>query len=373
ILDDTARCTFESAESLATASGFSLYFQHNVLNNESVEKYRKAISISQTEDLGQLYADMRNVKRLYGGGGKVHEPRGRRHGSPPTRDRRSSPASATTASCGSTLPFETVPRDEQESPPPYDCLSEGQSPGVSSDAAAAGILAKSPRAGLAPPDYCDTERWHDVLGPFQRGCCGSEDTDMHLIASAKRKRPLTAFRQEKVWRSLLGDKSHVGNLELQSRDIELQRQDIELQRQQIEVQHQEIKLQRQQIELQRQQIELQRQEIGQLQNNVEELRRQVKSLEERDEALEEDCSNLKERGDQTDIDIDDLSTDILNLGDKCEEAVEKIADVREEFEGLKGAMEGKCGSFMDRVTEDMEERVVAHMNEMKERLRQALQ
>ncbi|OHW97032.1 hypothetical protein CSPAE12_04298 [Colletotrichum incanum] len=75
IPDNKARSTFECAESLAAASRFSLYFQHNILKKENFAYYKEAVSPSPTEALRKSYKDMRHEKRLYNGvGGKVHKP-----------------------------------------------------------------------------------------------------------------------------------------------------------------------------------------------------------------------------------------------------------------------------------------------------------
>ncbi|KAK1973333.1 hypothetical protein LZ30DRAFT_743888 [Colletotrichum cereale] len=364
IHDNKARSTFECAESLAAASRFSLYFQHNILKKEDYANYKEAISPSLTEALRKSYTDMRNVKRLYNGvGGKEHKPRCRHHYPPSMRERCSSPASAA-ASCGSTLPFETDPRPE-ESPPPYEkSPSEGPSPTVRLDAAATAISAET--ASLIPPRYSDIKQ-HDMPDPFQGGRhCGSEDTDIHQ--TAKRKRPLVAFRPEITWRSLFNDKSNVGHLELQRERIELQRREIKLKRREIELQRREVELQRREVELQRREVELQRQQTGQPQNNVEELQRRVETLEERHEELEDDCSTLKERQEQTDVDIGDLFTDVIELKNGYEEVMEQIPDVCEELKDLKGDMED-IHEFKD----SMAKQIVECVDEMKGKLRQALQ
>ncbi|KZL76015.1 hypothetical protein CI238_13471 [Colletotrichum incanum] len=358
IPDGEARFTFECAESLAAASRFSLYFQHNVLKKESFAHYEKAISPSPTEALRKSYWDMRNVKRLYNGvGGKVHKPRGH-DGPSPMRERCSSPASATT-SCGSTLPFETDPRPE-ELPPPYEkCPSGGRSPTVRSDAAATAIPAKT--RGLVPPRYSIIKQ-HDVLDPFQGGRhCGSEDTDIHR--TAKRKRPPVAYGPEKTGRSEFDEESNVGQLELQCKQIELQRREIELQRWDIELRRREVELQRQ---------------IGQPQNNVEELQRRVGQLEKRHEELEEEYCTLQERQEQTDVNIGELSTDVIELQTGYEEVMKQMPDVCEEFENLKGGMgdtlkEDIHEFIKDRMAKQVGECVEAHVDEMKGKLCRALQ
>lgn len=359
IPDDTPRSTFEFAESLAAASGFSLYFQHNVLKKENFLKYEAAIllSASLTEALRNSYKGMRNVKRLYNGvGGKVHIPRDHHHDSPSARERCSSPAPGTTASCGSTLPFETVPRLQQESPPPYDeCLSEGSSPRVRLDAAA--IYVKSPGSDRAPPEYGDTERRHNVLDTFQGVLpCGNGDTDT-IPPTTKRKRPLPAVcmtrattrgasRLEKIPPSPLVDlnESNVAQL----------------------------------LELQRQQIELQRQQIEQLQKNIEELQKWNKELEGRHDELEGDCSQLEKRQDQTDDAIDNLSIDVNELEDKYEELGKQMPDVCDELKDWSENMGDTfkkeiCKLIEDSMAKQIEECVEAQADKVRKRIRQALQ
>ncbi|KAK2036426.1 hypothetical protein LZ31DRAFT_561152 [Colletotrichum somersetense] len=374
IPDDKARSTFECAESLAAASRFSLYFQHNILKKENFADYKEAVSPSPTEALRKSYRDMRNVKRLYNGvGGKVFKPRGHHYDPPPMRERCCSPA-LTTASCGSTLPFESDPRPE-ESPPPYEkCLSEGRSPTVRSDAAAVAISVESP--GLVPPSYSDI-RQHDVPDPFQGGRhCGSEDSDIYQ--TAKRKRPLAAFRPGKTRRSLFEQETNDGHLELQYKRMELQRREIELQHREIELQRRDIELLRREIELQLRETELQRRQIGQPPNNTEKLQRRVERLEERHEELEEDYSKLKGHQEQTDVDIGDLETDVIELKTGYEEVMQQIPDICDEFKDLKGDMEDTLREdvhefIKDSMAEQIVECVEAHVGKMKEKLRQALQ
>ncbi|KDN71041.1 putative ankyrin [Colletotrichum sublineola] len=167
IPNNTTRSIFQSAELLAAASSFSLYFRADALRKRSLREYNAAILRPLTEEVSKLYKDMLDVKRLYNGiGGKVHRvhiSHGHHDGSSGTRESCSSPASAATAaSCGSTLPFETVPRPP-ESPPPYDeYLNEGQSPRVGSDATSTAISTKSLANNLTPPEYSNTKQQHDV-------------------------------------------------------------------------------------------------------------------------------------------------------------------------------------------------------------------
>ncbi|KZL81484.1 hypothetical protein CI238_13370 [Colletotrichum incanum] len=271
---DSVGDTHGSPESLAAASLFSLYFRHDILKNKQFGKYKWAIKEfpNLPEIMKQHYNEcMANVDRLYvGTGGQVLKYN--KESPPPAREHCRSPTPSTPLSCGSTVPFNTGSY-YRGSPPPYEeCPSKEQSPRATS----AAIFAESP--GLVPPRYSDIKQ-RNVLDPFQGSRhYGSEDTDIHQIA--KRKRPLTAFRPEKTWRSLFDDESNVGHLELQCKRIELQRREIELQHREIKLRHREIELQRREIELQRRKIELQRQQIEQPRNNVDELQTRIEKLEE---------------------------------------------------------------------------------------------
>ncbi|KAK2060054.1 hypothetical protein LY76DRAFT_625476 [Colletotrichum caudatum] len=352
ISDDIVRSAFQSVELLAASSMFSLYFQHNVFTVDNFQRCAAAVGRPATAESRKSYNDMLDVKRLYNGrGGIVHNPRGHRHGLPPTRERCSSPASATTASCGSTLAFETDPRPG-ESPPPY---AERKSPTVRSDAAATAISAKSP--GAVPPRYSHIKR-HDVLGPFQ--CvshCGSEDTDLRPTAT---KRPFTAVC---TTRMTAGGASRPQKVP-RSRFVDSDQSKVELL---ITLQHQNLELQ--------QQLELQGQAIKQLLKDVEELRRGKNKLEGRQDDLEADYADLKEHQDGTTADIEDLSIDVAELKGKYDEVMEQIPNLcDEEFKNSMKEMfeEDMCNLSEDRMAKQIGECIEAHVDEMKRNLRQAL-
>ncbi|KAK1973794.1 hypothetical protein LZ30DRAFT_742419 [Colletotrichum cereale] len=363
-IGDTARSTFKRTESFAAALSFSLYFQHNVLPKDSFPMYQKAISLRLTDDLRKSYKDMLDVQRMYKGvGGKVHKPRCH-HDSSPTREGCSSSASATTASSDSTLPFETVPRREQESPPPYDeCLNEGQSPRARPDAAATTIFAKSPARGVAPPEYGDAEQQHtDVLDPSQ-GVLPYESGDADKHPPTKRKRSFTdvctprtnargVSRTEKIprYRFVDPDQSYIAHL---------------------------LELQRQQIGLLQEQIKLRDQRIEKLEKDVEKVQGRIQDLEKRHGELEGDCSTLEKRQEQTDDAIENVHVVVHELEDKCEELEKSIPDVCEEFndlkENMRGMLEGdKCKPCED-MAKDIGEYVKAETDELKRKICQALQ
>ncbi|KDN62824.1 hypothetical protein CSUB01_10391 [Colletotrichum sublineola] len=289
---------------------------------------------------------MLDVKRLYNGhGGRVHKPRGHRHGSPPTREGCSSPASATTASCGSTLAFETELRPEESLP----LYAERKLPTVRSDAAVIAISAKSP--GHVPPRYSCIKRVRH---------CGSEDTDIRPTAT---KRPFTAVC---TTRTTAGGASRPEKIP-RFQFVDPDQSKVELL----------FTLQRQKLELQ-QELELQGQAIEQLRKDVEELRREKNELKGRHDDLQADYANLKEHQDGTKADVEDLSIDVIELKGKYDEVAEQIPDVCDEFENWKEAITetlvggDRCNSSEDRLAKQIEECVEAHVDGIKRKLRQAL-
>ncbi|KAK2021380.1 hypothetical protein LX32DRAFT_258938 [Colletotrichum zoysiae] len=363
ILSDTVRSTFKWAESLTAASSFSLYFQHNVLPRKNYLMYQKVISLCLTEDLRRSYKDMRDVRRLYKGrGGKVHKSRCH-YDSSPTRKRCSSPAPATTASCGSTLPFETVPRREQESLPPYyECLNEGESPTASPDAAASAVFAQGSAVGVDPPEYDDAEQQHtDVLDLSQNVLpCGIDDADKY--PSTKRKR---SFTDVYTTTTSPRDVSRTGKIS-QYRSVDLDQNYVA----------RLLEFHWQQIGLLQEQIKLRDQRIEKLERLVEKVQGQVQDLEKRHDELEGGCSTLERRQEQTDDAIENVHVLVHELEDKCEELEKSIPDVCEEFNDLKEDMRGmlgdKCKSCED-MAENIGEYVKAETDEIKRKIRQALQ
>ncbi|KAK2005315.1 hypothetical protein LZ32DRAFT_612204 [Colletotrichum eremochloae] len=350
IPNDTARFTFESAELLAAASSFSLYFQHNVLKKENFQRYQEIISLPLTDDLRRSYDNMRDLRGLYKGrGGKVHIPRQhhRRHGSPPTTEPCSSPALATTASYGSTLPFERFPRlqESQVSPPPYDeCLSDGQSPRVNQDA-------KSPGGGLAPPEYGDVKPRHNALA-LSMGALpsGKQDSDTH--PTSKRKRSFAAICSPRAPK----DASRVVKIPPSPLDINDKNNIARL-----------LQL----FEEQDQRIEWQSKQIQKLQKDLREMQRRYNELEANYITLE----NRQEQADDT---IDNLSIDVSELEGKYDEVIHQIPDVCDEFKDLK---ERISDTFKDDIYQlieasmekRIEECVEDQAKEVKMRICQALQ
>ncbi|KAK1998260.1 hypothetical protein LX36DRAFT_656739 [Colletotrichum falcatum] len=352
IPNNTTRSAFQSAEALAGASSFSLYFRADALRKRSLREYNAAIRRT-LEKSSKAYEDMLDVRRLYNGiGGKVHRvyiSRGHRDGSPLTRESCSSPASAaTTASCGSTLPFDTVPRPP-ESPPSYEeYLNEGQSPRIGPDAAATSISIKNLPDSLAPPEYGYTEQWRNVLDPKGVLPSGSQDVDEH--PTTKRKRSITgacptgivvtgASQPKKLSRSGSADPDNQSNVRLL--------------------------------------LQLQRQQIEELQKHVKSLQAQVNKLEKRHDDLEGDCCMLQERQDATDDDVNNLQVDVDELGNTCGDLRVSMLDVYDEFNDLKETMTGtpegdQCKSC-ENMAKEIGEHIRAEADEIKKKICQALQ
>ncbi|EFQ36496.1 hypothetical protein CGRA01v4_15054 [Colletotrichum graminicola] len=367
--------TCTSLQSLALTSLFSIYFRHDILRRKTIKKYTWAIAqfphLTETEK--QSYKCMVDVRRLYhGAGGRVHTCDD--HGSPPTRDRLTSPAPGTPASCGSgsTLPFDEVPpcRGHRASPPPYDeCVGEEQSPGAGSDAPAA-LFATGPESGCCdPPKYGDTERRDDALDPLQGTLpCGTKDTNIRSVT--KRKRPISTMctittvatdapRPEKLQRFLFAnlDETQMANLH---------------------------GLQHEQTSLQGQQTEQLQESVRQLRKTVEELEKRVDRLQRWKEKhkklhgdLEGTCSQLVERQNDVDTAIDNLSCDVDELGGKHDELGKQMLDVGDEVKDLMEDMGRTAKEDIRKIIDDgvakaIEEIVEARVNEVKRRITEAL-
>lgn len=336
--------TRASLMSLATASRFSVYFRHDILQRKTFATYQRAIQgfPNLTKDDKKAYECMVDVGRLYhGAGGKVDRPHDH-DGSPSTKEHRNSPGPATPASCGSTLPFEDVP-PERGSPPPYDeCLSEGQSPKAMSDAAA--VVAESFRRDYDydydrdPPGYGDAERRNDQSDSSQGVfSLGNADIHMQLL---KRKRSRTnvctattptrdATRRNKSQRLPSADPDS-----LLMRVLEQQQQ--------------------------------QQQQIDDLRQRVKELEECNEELEARCDELEKKCSEVEygqfdsvEAVGNLDIAVDELqarcNTLEMQMPDVCDEMAElkeKLEDRREELEGDKP--ESVKDSMMKQIRETVE-------------------
>ncbi|KAK1954663.1 hypothetical protein LY78DRAFT_440115 [Colletotrichum sublineola] len=353
IPNNTTRSIFQSAELLAAASSFSLYFRADALRKRSLREYNAAILRPLTEEVSKLYKDMLDVKRLYNGiGGKVHRvhiSHGHHDGSSGTRESCSSPASAATAaSCGSTLPFETVPRPP-ESPPPYDeYLNEGQSPRVGSDATSTAISTKSLANNLTPPEYSNTKQQHDVLDPKSVLLRGSQDINKH--STTKRKRLVASIYTTEIITTSSSQPKRVS----QSRSSYLDNQsNVQLL------------------------LQLQRQQIEELQKHVKNLQAQVKRLAKRHNDLEGDCCTLLTRQDEIDNDVNNLQVDVNELGNTCGDLRNSMLDVCDEFHDLKetvrGATKGDQCKSCENIAKEIREHIQAKADKIKRKIYQALQ
>jgi len=345
-----------SLMSLATSSRFSMYFRHDILRRKTFLMYKRAIRDFPhlTENKKHEYECMVDVRRLYHGvGGKVHRPHDH-HGSPSTKEYRSSPALATPASCGSTLPFEDVPPD-RDSPPPYDeCSSDGQSPKARVEAAA--IVAESFRRDCdhGPPQYGDAERRNDVLDSSQ-GVFPLGNADIH-IQPIKRKRSrttvytttastLNASRPDKLQRLLFADPDS-----LLMRVLEQQQQ-------------------------QQQQIDDLQQMLKELQKRNRELGARCDELEEKHTELEDCQTGNAETVGNLDIAVDELQA-------RCDTLEKQMPDVCDEMEDLKEKWLEECreeskgnerDSIQDSTAKQIRERVEAELNQARGRVLKALQ
>ncbi|KAK1958689.1 hypothetical protein LY78DRAFT_726300 [Colletotrichum sublineola] len=275
------------------------------------------------------------------------------HDSSPIRERRSSLAPALTTSYSSTLPFETIPRCEGESPPPYDKYpNDGQSQ------RATAIFAESPAGDVAPLEYGNTKQLHTNMPEHSQG--GRDDADKHPLT--KRKHSLTNVCTE------------TGATDISRREKIPRYQSIDLG--QSSIAHL-LKLQSQRLQLLEKQVELQNRQIRKLERRVRKLQGQVEDVETRTNKLEENCSRLEKRQDQPMDDIKNLKVDVNKLEGKYKELKKLIQDVCKEFNNLRENMigtleEANYKSYKD-ITEHIEKSVKAGTDEIKRTLRQALQ
>ncbi|KAK2037190.1 hypothetical protein LZ31DRAFT_560604, partial [Colletotrichum somersetense] len=317
--------TRASLISLATALRFSLYFRHDILRRKTFLKYKRAIRDFPclTENEKNAYECMVDTRRLYhGAGGKVHRLHDH-HGPPSTKENANSPAPATPASCGSTLPFEDVPPD-RGSPPPYDeCSSEGQSPKARPDAAAtdvAAIDAESSRHhyDCGPPEHGDAKRRKNLLDLSQGVFFPLGDTDIH-IKPIKRKSPhtttmstLDATRPDKLQRALCADAESVL-----------------------------IRM-----------LEQQKQQINDIQQKFEKLEKRNEELEARCDELEKKFGELEDGQCGTAETVGNLDITVDELQARCDTLEKQMPDVCDEMEDLK---EKWLEEFRDEFTENKRE------------------
>ncbi|KAK1638017.1 hypothetical protein BDP81DRAFT_423926 [Colletotrichum phormii] len=356
ILGEPVSKTGAPLMSLATASRFSMYFRHDILRRKTFLKYKRAIRDFPhlTENEKNAYECMVDVRRLYhGAGGQVHRPHGHRD-SPSTKELRSSPAPATPASCGSTLPFEDVPQD-RSLPPPYDeCLSEGRSPKIRSDAAP--IVAEWSRCNCErdrdcdPQEYGETERRNTALESSQ-GVLPFGDADIHT-KRIQRKRsgttvctttsPKDAPRPDKLQRTLFADL-----------DGPLMRA-----------------------------LERQQQQINDLQHIIKESQKRNEELELRCDELEKKCSELEDVQSANVETVENLDIAVDGLQARCDSLEKQMPDVCDEMADLKEKWLEECReeleenerkSSEDSKARQIREGVEAEVNQIRRRVLRALQ
>ncbi|GJC97849.1 ankyrin [Colletotrichum higginsianum IMI 349063] len=300
---------------------------------------------------------MVDVRRLYhGAGGKVHS-------RPPAHDPLStkehccsSPAPATPASCGSTLPFEDVPAD-RGSPPPYDeCSSKGQSLKAGLDAAAIVAESLGPDCDRDPdpPEYGDTERRKNVLEPSQGVFFPLRNTDTHVQPIKRKRAPtaavctaatstLDAARPDKLQRSLFAG--------LDSRLVHV--------------------------------LEQQQQQIHTLQQMFKESQKRNEKLEARCDELERKCGELEDGQSGNVETVENLDIAVDELQARCDALEKQMPDVCDEMEDLKEKWLKECReefeenergeSIEDSMANQIREGVETELNQIRRRVLRALE
>ncbi|KXH45932.1 hypothetical protein CSAL01_09160 [Colletotrichum salicis] len=352
--DSPTQQTLASITSLATASTFSLYLPHNVLPMAKVQAFIEAVRQfpNLTAAQRQSYERVVDLRRLYNGkGGIVFTPEVVHSGSPlrDGEDNRAITLDTTESqSCASTVPFDTVPRDQASPPPQYDeCGKEGQQP--SAAAIVDDIL----------PEYDNTERQSNASNAAKRGLqhCGSEEID--LRTSSKRiylQRPFTttyttarnANRPKEKSQSPLIDSECSGS---HSRLVYL--------------------------------LEQQCQHIQRLQADIKELERRNKELEGWHDEIEETCCEIENRQKETDETLESLLVHTGELDDECEKLGKQVPDICDNMEDwVKDNLGDAMKEYMDKWFEEnmaktvngyIHDKVAAQIADTKARMRKALQ
>ncbi|KAH0419557.1 hypothetical protein CcaCcLH18_14357 [Colletotrichum camelliae] len=358
--DSPARHAFRSIASLATVPTFSVYMPHNVLPMMKFETFVQAVRqfANLTATQRQSYERMVDLRRLYSGkGGVVFTPEEDQIAGPLRDGERNRSATPSTESCASTVPFDTVPR-QQDSPPEYiECVAEGPQPRVSSTAAVAGAAAftKSPGGGDALPEYSDTKRQHPRLQTSKRMLhCGSEEIDLH--PSSKRAH---------FQRSFITVHATTRNAQHPEERSESRYADAECVQSRLAVL-----------------LEEQRQQIERLREDVEELRRRNKELEGRHDEVEDNCGDLENRQTETEETVESLLIHTGELDDECEKLGKQMPDMCDEMEDwVKDNMGDAMKEHMSKWLEEnmaetlngyINEKVAAQIAQMKAKMRKAL-
>ncbi|KAK2038746.1 hypothetical protein LZ31DRAFT_110036 [Colletotrichum somersetense] len=326
-----ARRAFDSANSLAAASLFSLYLPHNVLSMTKFQSFAGALEQFPTLSAvqRQLYARMVDLRGLYNGTGGMEITPEDHNGSPlPERDQNGCTTPPTADSCATTVPFDT-PSRYRDSPPRYEeCSVKERQPKARSDAKA--ISAECLSGHPAPPEYTDTEQKHHVFNaskPLLRR--RSEDIDIRQ--TGKRRHSFAA-----------GPPS-IASMGNAQRPEKMQRSRVT-----------DLDCSRARLELL---LEQQRRQIKQLQKDMEELKRRNTELEGRYSEVEEACCDLESRQAETKDTIESILTHTGELDDECEKLGKQMPDMYEEVQDTVKELVGEW------VQENMAEIIKGHIDE----------
>ncbi|KXH28940.1 hypothetical protein CSIM01_13342 [Colletotrichum simmondsii] len=365
--DNPARHTFALATSLATASTFSLYFPHNVLRMATFQAFAEGIRQfpSLTAAQRQSYERVLDLRRLYHGkGGTVVtlEEFTAKVQSSPLRDgednRDTTPV--TSESCGSTVAFDIVPRDQESPPPQYDEYENtGTQPREqpSAKSTATAFVGGGLGGDDALPPYGDSKgQYKNTSNASKRGLhFGSEETDIH--PSSKRvycQRAFTTIYTTTTDEERLGEisKSLLADLERSQSRLTIL-------------------------------LEQQRQQILQLQADVEELKRRNRELEARHDDVEDNCCDLGNRQTETQETVESLLIHTGELDDECEKLGKQMPDICDDVEewvrdNLGDAMQEHMSKWFEEnmaetVNGYINDKVAAKMAVTKARMRRALQ
>ncbi|KAI3536100.1 hypothetical protein CSPX01_11003 [Colletotrichum filicis] len=365
--NNPARHTFALATSLATASTFSLYFPHNVLRMATFQAFAEGVQQfpNLTAAQRQSYERVLDLRRLYHGkGGTVVTPEEVPENvqSSPRHDGEDNRATtpATSQSCGSTVAFDIVPRDQESPPPQYDEY-ENTRRQPSAQPSAKSTVTAFVDGGLgcedALPPYGDSEGQHNnASNASKRGLhFGSEETDIH--PSSKRVYCKRAFTN--IYTSTTDDERSGENSKSLLTDLERSQSSMEIL------------------------LEQQRQQILQLQADVEELKRRNRELEARHDNLEDNCCELANRQTESEETVESLLIHTGELDDECEKLGKQMPDICDDVEewvrdNLGDAMREHMSNWFeenmaDTVNGYINEKVAAKMAVTKARMRRALQ
>ncbi|EXF74622.1 hypothetical protein CFIO01_13061 [Colletotrichum fioriniae PJ7] len=369
--DNPARHTFALATSLATASTFSLYFPHNVLRVATFQAFAEAVRQfpNLTAAQRQSYERVVDLRRLYyGKGGTVVTPEEvpekvpEKIQSSPLHDGQDNRATtpATSESCGSTVAFDIVPRDQASPPPQYDEHgNNGRQPKDQPRAKSAVTAFVDGSLGGDDdlPPYRHSEGQHNnAWNVSKRGLhFGSEETDIH--PSSKRVYSKRTFTT--IYTTTMDDERPGENSKSPLADLERSQSRLTTL------------------------LEQQRQQILQLQADVEELKKRNRELEARHDDVEDSCCDLGNRQTETEETVESLLIHTGELDDECEKLGKHMPDICDDVEewakdNLGGVMQEHMSKWFE---ENMAETVNGYINDKvadklavtKARMRRALQ